>query len=188
MNKLLKKHKDLIIILVIFVFVLVFMVIISSTFAYFKNDKNVIGEIKLGELDFEILTDATTFKNLLPGDSVNYNVKIENKVANKKNLVPFYFRFKIANNDNEKFLNLINFNTGINYIKKDNFYYYKNKLNVGESVKLVDKIQINTEMTNKDINAINFIILVEAVQSENGAFKEIFEDAPEEWIEFIENN
>lgn len=188
MYKLLKKHKDLVIILTIFMLILVFMVIISITFAFFKTTKNVSGEISLGELDYTINVNNISQTLLLPGDNIEVNVSIENAVKNKKDLVPFYFRFKIINGENDYNLNFINLITGDNYIVGNNFYYYKYKLNYLESAQILDRITIDENLKKEDIQNLDLSILVDAVQSEYFAYKEVFFDAPIEWLEFIENN
>lgn len=188
MNKLLKKHKDLVIILTIFMLVLVFMVIISATLSFFNASKQATGDIILGELDYTINVNNISQTLLLPGDDLNVNVNIQNKVENKTNLVPFYFRFKILNGETPYNLSLVNLITGENYISSGDFYYYKYKLSAGESAKILDRITIDETLTEENILNLDLSILVDAVQSEHGAYKEVFQDAPIEWIEFIENN
>ena len=101
MYNLVKKHKDLVIILIIFFAVLVFMVILSVTFAFFQESKSLSGQITLGELDYTINVNNVSQNLLLPGDNLVVNVNIENSVNGKINLVPFYFRFKILNGEND---------------------------------------------------------------------------------------
>ena len=187
MNKLLKKHKDLLIILTIFMLVLVFMVIISATLSFFNTSKKINGEIILGELDYTINVNNISQKLLLPGDDLKVNVNIENKVTNKSNLVSFYFRFKILNGEAPYNLSLVNLIAGENYITSNNFYYYKYKLNAGESTKILDRITIEETLEEENVQNLDLSILIDAVQSEHGAYKEVFQDAPQEWIDFIEN-
>jgi len=188
MYKLLKRHKDLIIILTIFMLVLVLMVLISITFAYFKASKNISGDITLGELDYTINVSNISQTLLLPGDNIDVNVSIQNKVDNKTNLIPFYFRFKILNGESDYNLNLISLNFSSDYILNNSYYYYKYKLNAGDSAKILNNIMVDSDLKQEDVQTLNLSILVDAVQSEHGAYKEVFTDAPQEWIEFIENN
>lgn len=188
MNKLLKRNKDLIIISSILIILLVFMVLISSSFAYFLNSKSASGNIELSELDYNINVNNISKVYLLPGDEVEINVSIENFVEGKGELVPFYFRFKILNQDIAYNLDLIKLSADENYIKDENYYYYKYKLKYKDSAKILDKVVIDSSLTKEDILNLDISIFVDAVQSEYGAYSEVFYDAPEEWIEFIENN
>lgn len=158
---------------------------VSFSLAYFTSTKNLSGDIQLGELDFEILVDSISKTNIMPGDELNVNISVVNKVANKKNLIPFYFRFCFLDNDIK---NIINFNCDDdNFISDNNYYYYKYKVKVNETVNLVNSIKINEFLTQKDAKPLSLEIMVDAVQSEFDAYKEIFSDAPKEWLEFIEN-
>ena len=188
MYNLVKKHKDLVIILIIFFAVLVFMVILSVTFAFFQESKSLSGQITLGELDYTINVNNVSQNLLLPGDNLVVNVNIENSVNGKINLVPFYFRFKILNGENDYSLDLINLIVGEDYILGENFYYYKYKLKQGEKTQILNRITIDKNLKKEDVQDLDLSILVYAVQSEHFAYKEVFLDAPAEWIEFIENN
>jgi len=187
MSKLLKKHKDLIIILAIFMLVLVFMVIISNTFAFFQISKTTNGEIILGELDYTINVNNISQTLLLPGDDIEIDVGVENFVKNKKELVPFYFRFKILNGEKNYDLNLINLMISDDYIMGNDFYYYKYKLSYGDRAKILNRITIDETLKKENIEDLNLSILVDAVQSEFGAYREVFYDAPIEWFKYIEN-
>ena len=184
----LNKYKDLIILLTIIILLIVFIFLISSTLSYFKKSTQVSGNIQLGELDFTINVSNISNKLYLPGDTVDLNINIENKSGLKTNLVPFYFRFKIIKGDENYKSDYISLTTAQDFITDDNYYYYKNKVFFGDKVELLKNLVIDTRFTDQDIKSLEVYILVDAVQSEYGAYKEIFHDAPLEWVEFIENN
>lgn len=188
MSKLLKNHKELVFILTILSLILVFMVILTTSLAFFNDREEISGNIQLGELDYVIEVNNFNVSLLLPGDEIDIDVTIKNQVDNKNNLIPFYFRFKILNGEEDYNSNLIFIQSGENYIKSDNYYYYKYKLLQNQSTKILEKIVIDSSLTKENVNNVNLAILVDAVQSEYGAYKEVFKDAPIEWVEFIENN
>lgn len=187
MNKLLKKHIDLIIIVSILLLVSVLLFIFSFTLAYFNNKKEISGQISLGELDYTITVQNLSQNNVLPGDEIETKVNLENKVTGKTNLIPFYFRFKVLNDENN-LSNIVQVDIDENFIYDGNFNYYKHKLQFGEKVNLFNKIKISKSLTKENAEDLNIFVLVEAVQSEYDAYKEIFYDAPLEWVQFIENN
>ena len=179
--KILKKiDKQFYILLAILTIVLFFMVIISSTLAYFSKSEKTSGSIQLGELDFNIVWNMPK-RIIMPGDNVSTNVTLENKVQGKENLIPFYYRFQITNSN---FISL-NYDT-TKFIYDGNFYYYKFKVQPNENSALFNSFTISKDLRSSDTLSLG--IIVDAVQSEYGAYKEIFTDAPTEWVEFIENN
>lgn len=184
MTRFINKYKDLIYLFSILILFSIFLVVVSFSLAYFTSSKSASGGIQLGELDFEIKTETIKSTFVMPGDKLNINVSVINKVGNKKNLIPFYFRFCFLDN---KIKNAIDFDCGNNFIKDDNYYYYKYEVKVNENINLVDSIKINEYLTKYETENLSFDIMVDAVQSGNEAYKEIFNDAPKEWLEFIEN-
>ena len=167
-KRLIKENKDLIIILAIITIVIIFMFTISFTLSFFKKQIDSSGEITLGELDYNILINYDTSNEIMPGDDVELSIKVENKVKNKPSLIT------LLNSDD--------------YIYDGNFWYYKHKVLKNETANLLKSIHIDEELTQNESEYFDLQVLVEAVQSEHGAYKEVFEDAPEEWKRFVENN
>lgn len=176
-----KINTQIYIIFTILIIVVFFMVFFSATLSYFKNQTNAAGQITLGELDFNIIISFPN-NSVMPGDTIETNATIENKVKNKTNLIPFYFRFKL---DNAEYIQL-NINTNNFVLGEDGYYYCKTKVLKNDSKVLFNSFKIDENL--QDINSLNFGISVDAVQSEFGAYKDIFPTAPIEWVEFIENN
>jgi len=188
MDKFIKKNKDIIILSIILIILVVFMALTTTTFSYFSKATSAGGQIQLGELDYEIVVNNMPVDKLMPGDDINIDVSVVNAVNGKTNLVPFYFRFKIFNNNENYSSQFITLTSGDNFILDNNYYYYKYKVNSGNSVRLIRNLQIDTALTQEDAENIDIEMLVEAVQSEYGAYEEVFDDAPQAWIDFIENN
>lgn len=186
MKKLLNKRKYIIVLLAIIFFLL--FLFIFSTIAFFSASKKAEGDITLQELDYQILIDNNSKNLIVPGDNLDISVVLENKVENKNNLVPFYFRFKILNGLDDYNSSHVTLTTCDDFVFDNNFFYYKFKLNFQESVEIVKNIILDKNLTQQNVEELNLQILVEAVQSEFDAYKEIFFDAPSEWVEFIENN
>lgn len=175
------KRKETLIILVIITCITMLLILFGSTFSYFKNEKNSQGQIQLGELDFTIQTSSNV-TSIMPGDKVDVLAEISNKVTEKSHLIPFYFRFKLTDNENYK----ADIDTEKFILGEDNFYYYKYKLLPDKKVQLFSNIKIKETLISE--NYINVAIYVEAVQSEHNAYIEIFENAPLEWLDFIKNS
>lgn len=175
------KKKEIIILSIILLSTIFLLLILGATFSYFNKNKDISGQIQLGELDFTVNTSA--YNNfVMPGDSINLTATISNKVEGKNNLIPFYFRFKLSNNEEYS----ITLNTDNFVLGQDEYYYYKFKLAPNSSATLFSSIKIDENITSQ--TSVDVSIIVDAVQSEYGAYLEIFENAPQEWIDFIENN
>ena len=186
MNKLFNKYKDLTFLFTILFLVSITLVVLSFSIAYFSTNKSASGGITLGELDYEIVVNNIEDKILMPGDNIDVDVTIQNSVNGKKNLVPFYFRYKILNKETDcKFIKPAEIT---DFIYDGDFYYYKYKLEKNKSTNLFKKIIVDENLTQQDANDFDLLIYVDAIQSEYGAYKELFPDAPKEWVEFIENN
>lgn len=188
MNNLFSKNRDLIIILFILFLIIFFAILFTETLSFFKSNNEANGIVQLGELDYTINVSNISKNTVMPGDLIELDVNIENKVEGKNNLVPFYFRFKILKGEDDYGLDFIEILSPNNFIKDDNYCYYKYKLLSGQKATLINSIKIDEKFSNQEIDELNLSILIDAVQSEYGAYKEIFPDAPSEWVEFIENN
>ena len=180
MNNIRKKKKTIILIQILLC-ATIFLLLLGITFSYFKKDAKTEGQIQLGELDFTIQTSKIS-QVIMPGDNIDLNSQIINKVSGKNKLIPFYFRFKLT--DDENYEVIVNANDYI--LGNDNFYYCKQKLLPNASQQLFSSLKIS-ENIQKAIS-LDVAIYVEAVQSEHQAYLEIFNNAPQEWIDFIENN
>lgn len=184
---ILNKNSEYILFITIILIVIFSILMLLVSVAYYQTKKQTEGEIFLGELDFNINVSSNQVDLVMPGDEVPMSIVVENKVENKTNLVPFYFRFKVLDGQNDYDKKFLKFNQN-DYIFKDSFYYYKHKVNAGQSAKLISSIIVPSSLSQNQSELFDLQVFVEAVQSEFGAYKDIFYDAPSEWVEFIENN
>ena len=128
-------------------------------------------EYRINENGKEVLYNVDT-KNVLPGEKVSYIPRIENLGAD------CYVRAKVSFTDMKNVTILAENNIGKmkdGWVKKGDYWYYKNILKSSENVDLFNTFQIpdvSNEYQGKDIQ-IN--IVTEAVQSKN--FKPDFESS-----------
>ncbi len=184
---LFNKNSEYILLISIIMVAIFSVLILSISVAYFQTKKEIGGEITLGELDYKINVDYDENLLIMPGDDVPMKIFVENKVLGKNNLIPFYFRFKVLNGIDDYDKDLLKIETS-DYIFDNSFFYYKHKVGANETAKLINSIIVPTTLTESQSELFDLKVLVEAVQSENGAYKDVFYDAPSEWVEFIENN
>ena len=83
---------------------------------------------------------------------------------------------------------LVSINQNSNYTYSDGFYYYNGVLSPSEQINLCDSLTFSSLIDNQfqDKN-ISLIFNIEAIQAENEAYKEIWSDAPYEWMEIIDS-
>ena len=175
----------------------VFLFLLFLTFAYFSNNNLLSGTIKLAELDFTIYENDLQSNIVLPNGTYQKTVTVvnaRNMIGDDYyNLCPVVLRFNfnvlVDGVENENFKQKINISFDENdFFTDDNFYYCMHILNPSKEVNLCDAIYFDDDIENEYQNKyINLIFNVDAVQSENGAFQEIWQDAPPEWIEYISN-
>ena len=192
-----KSQKNMLIWLV-FSLIFVILLIVIVTTAYFSNQKNSSGTITLGELDFTLFENNLSFQNVVPTDTIAKIITISNSRDtngnNTQNLCSILFRFQFsaeAKSQDELFLqsldDLVYLKQNSSYTFCDNYYYYNGVLNPSQQVNLCDSLTfsniIGNEFQDKDIS---LMFNVEAIQAENEAYKELWLDAPEEWLAIME--
>ena len=167
------------------VFVLVICVglisILSISLAYFNSVQKTEGYITLGEVDFTLLSEFEENMFALPNSKLNCFLTIKNEKENGKsdNLIPVYFRFKIAaESDN----NIVEIHPLLNedWFINDNFFYYKNVLQPGDFVNICEKVLIDKNTSNNvQGKGLEINLLFEAIQ---------YNAALDIWGEIIANN
>ena len=175
-------------------FAVLIVVVIANflivSFAYFSQKNSALGTIKLGELDFSLGEDGQQNLQVLPNTSINKTIFVgnfrDNDSKDYKDLTTFFFRFKyIALIDDKEDKNLtqnILLNATGEYICDDEFYYYCDKVSAGERVNLCDNISFNSLIDNEyQQKQVKLQIYVDAVQSQNDAYKEVWQGYPPEW-------
>ncbi len=179
-------------------FFAILLIIIAITAAYFSNQKSSSGQITLGELDFTLYENQSNFQNVMPSQNIAKSVSIVNAKnasgTNYQNLCPMFFKFSLdvfVDEERDDYLaNLItpSFISSNNYTQSGKEFYYNNVLNQGEVANLCDGLQFSHIIDNQyQDKSLNIVFNVNAIQSQNGAYLELWQDAPAEWIEAIEN-
>ena len=181
--------------LLIFFIFLSFFLLILTTLAFFSSTNSASGSITLGELDFIIYENQLQQNSVLPNGSLGKTVSIINSRnasgTNYQNLCPFLFRFdfdvfvndEIDEDLKERIILVQNANQ---YVFDSNYYYFLNVLNQNQTVNLCNAINFDSSIGNEyQGKDINIVFYVDAIQSENGAYQEVWLDAPDEWVEQI---
>ena len=192
-----KREKDILTILTIGLLVSVFA-LIALTNAYFSNTSSASGEITLGEIDFFIYEDNQSFENILPSQTIPKVVTIVNSRnrngTNISSLCSILLRFSIGayvfGEFDSELSGMIDlqFNHHSQYQKHGDIYYYNSVLNPGSNINLCDGITFLEDIGNEYQNLnIEIEFLVEAIQAENDAYIEVWQDAPKSWVQTIQN-
>ena len=193
-----KNNTNLAILFIISTFVFV-GVVVAVTTAYFSNTSNVAGSIQLGELDFSLTSNCVAQNNiLLPNSYVGLSTSITNSRdengTNYNNLCKILYNFSVyavvddqIDDDITQFLWYQIDNE--KYIQDDNgTFYYVGFVNAGENEVLFDNVFLDSEIGNEyQGKELQFFVNINAIQAENDAYKELWNDAPDEWLDEIEN-
>ena len=190
-----KNEKILIIVFVIFLFLIVSLIL---SLAFFSSSSRSSGTIRLGEVDFCVYDNFAYAQNAMPADIIPCEVKVINSRnilgTNTSNLVDFLLRFKmklIIDNEtfdlDENLAQIILTNKNL-WVFDGEYYYYNSTLNVGQSVNICDYVSLSEDMPNSlQDKQIDFAFEIDALQAQNYAYLEAWEDAPEEWKNIIVN-
>ena len=198
-KKIQQKSQKNMVLWLIFALILVFLlIVIIITTAYFSSHNTAGGNLRLGELDFSIYENRESFDDIVPSQTINKSLTIVNarniQGTNVNNLCSILFRYSISVfingvesaevNDKIK----LEFNNNQNYIFSNGLYYYNSVLNPSNTVNLCDAMTFSSDIGNSLQNqSFSIVFNVEAIQAENEAYKELWLDAPNEWLEIIEN-
>lgn len=189
----LAKRKDLVILLVILSLVILSNIIIFSV-AYFYQNKSLTGTIQLGEVDFSIVETEHTKITVVPSSVLQKSIYIgnfrDNDPNNYKSLASIFFRFnfKVLLNDqvSEELTNLIDIYSEDKLFYDNNYYYFCGKLEAGKTANMCNSIFFDKTIDNKyQQQNIKLQFFVDAVQSANEAYKEVWQDYPTEWESII---
>ena len=179
-------------------FFAIILIIIAITAAYFSNQKTNTGQITLGELDFTIYSNQNSFQNVMPSQNIAKTVSIVNARnsagTNYQNLVPIFFKFNfeafVDNQKDDYLASLIapSFISSQNYTQDGAEFYYNDILDPGQAVNICDGLQFSHIIDNAyQEKSISIVFNVNAIQSQNNAYIELWLDAPQDWIDIVEN-
>lgn len=189
------KQKDLVIFVFILSIALVLNIIIVG-FAYFFNTTSVAGTITLSEVDFSIIEPEYINLNILPNITIQKMLKVGNfRNGDKqdfKKLADIFLRFSCEVLLNEqtdtKLSSLVTLQNQNNFIYHNGYYYYCGEIAAGEIVDICNGINFSNNIDNKyQSKPIQLQFSVEAIQSKNQAYKELWQDFPPEWEKTILN-
>ena len=186
-NIIRKKRKDNdFIIIISLAFGIALVLFLALTLAFFSTDKDVGGEITLGELDFQVFADSSTYDNIVPGQIFNKTISLINsRDVNGRNftgLCNILVNFEV---ENELFIPIVD---NQKWTKSGNVYYYNDLIAPSQVVDFFNTIQFSSDAGNRfQNNNIEIELKVNAIQAENDAYKELWQDAPILWKNVIES-
>lgn len=154
--------------IVFIILLLVFEIFIGISLSFFTSKKTITGTITLAELDFNVDCEFEENMQVLPNTKVLCNLVLNNKKENGefKNLINFYFRFKISAKSNEVFVKTWPLFNSDKWFLDGDYYYYNKIVLPSESVNICDKLLIDKN-TGNNVQGKNMEIDVffEAIQT-----------------------
>ena len=184
-----KKRTEQIISFLLVSFSFVFLLFISVTIAYFSSQKTASGSIALGELNFSIYENQTLSQNVVPGEIFNKQVTLVNSRNSAgtdfSGLCSIYFRFTVGVDEADGVI-IPQFINGNDWTVLGNTYYYNHVLSPGQSVNLCDALQFSSGLGNEyQSQTFQIDFAVDAIQAENNAYIELWQNAPQSWKSLI---
>ena len=169
---------------------------LTISIAYFSRRSDISGTITVGEIDFSVYENNVDVGYIVPGDTVNKEITVVNsrniQGTNTRNLGSLLFKFSYQiflddeydENLTQQIAPIIN---DVDFTESDGEFYFNNVLNKGESINLCSYFNFDTQINNTYQDEDIYIVFqIDAIQAENEAYLELWPDAPEEWIEIIE--
>jgi hypothetical protein len=163
--------------------------------AYFSAAKIVTGQINLAGLDFQILNNFsqinTSENNLfMPDEVINNAITILNAAdeqgLNFEGLVPIFVRIRpvllINSADSLEYLHIELTNPAQWIQGSDGFLYCTQKVPARQSINFNNYFVLSYLISNEHQDLPVYLGLeVDAVQSDNFAYLDVWQTAPEEW-------
>lgn len=186
----LQKRKKLNILAIVAISVIVLLCTIIISIAFLSNQKNTAGVIKLGELDFSIGEDNLDFPSVMPTNSIDKVVYVGNYRNNNKtdykNLCDIFFRVDLQvwvdDTYDSELSELVKIENSDTFVKDQHYMYFCGRLKKSEQVNICEKLSFAPEIGNKYQNKqIKLMFFVDAVQADNQAYKEVWQNYPSEW-------
>lgn len=149
------------------ILLIVLLSLISISVAYFSSQKNINGQITLGEVDFILNADFDNSMLATPNAKVLCDMVVYNKKENGEfeNLIPIYLRFKISAVSNDVLVQVDPIFNQNNWYYDGEFYYYKKIIYKNESVDICDNVLIDKNTGNNvQGNKMEINLLFEAIQ------------------------
>lgn len=187
------KRQDLVILFGILALAIIANFVIFS-FSYFSQNKTAAGTITLGEVDFSITENNAGSITVLPNTVVNKTVSVGNfrnlDSGNYKGLAPIVIRFSVLSflngQQNDNLLNYIQVLSNDMFIKHGGYYYFCGVLKAGQKINLCNSLSFNKVIDNMyQQKPLQLHFLVEAVQWQNDAYKEVWPDYPPQLEQYV---
>ncbi len=177
--------------------IVILLLVFTISLAFFSNNNTTSGTITVGEIDFSVYENNEQIGYVIPGQTAQKTITVINsrnsQGTNTKNLGTFLFKFNLEvyvdNEYDENLSKLVYPNIDLyNFTQDGEEYYYNGCLNKAESVNLCSNITFSEGIDDYYQNRnINIVFVIDAVQAENSAYKELWPDAPQSWVEIINN-
>ena len=137
--------------------------IISVTFSSFSDSTNILNVFKNNKYQTEVIENDVSADNWLPGNTIPKTIYVENKgsvdaavrVSIKEEWVASNGK-KLSGFQNDNRAAIINFGDNDDWVKIDDYYYYKHILSSGDK-------------TSNFIESVTFNV---EIQAESGCIKE----------------
>ena len=192
MKRIYKEQISIVIIILIATILLCLLVVFSVAYLNVKNDLG--GVIAVGDISIFVERENEDQTSIVPGADISQNVTVFN--ARKRDdfdkLCPVLLRFDInvlvdgiLDDTLYQYITPIFANMS-DFTQDGKLYYYNDVLSPGESVNICKSLHFDNQIGNvyqgKSVQ-VNFV--VDAIQSQNGAYLEEWSDAPKNWQQLI---
>ena len=152
---------------------------VAGISAYLTASDNAENSFVIGGCNVEVVEDFVPPPEIDPGTEFTKDVQV-------KNLGPSecYVRVKAVFTDSDMGDNCtVDWNTSdFEYNDEDGYYYYKDKLEVGESTEsLLTNVKVSDSISDSEIKDFDILIYTEAYQSDG------FSDYEEAWLHYSRN-
>ena len=193
-----KKREKTILTVLVTMFCITILMLIVATTAYFSHSGQASGQITLGELDFCIFENDQSFLNVVPSQSIQKVVIISNSRdsngQNTSNLCPILFKFSVGCYVDDTYdsslsqLIVPQFANNERYTFYSGEYYYNGVLSPGQNVNLCDTLNFLEDIGDQyQSSSVEIVFSIDAIQAENNAYTELWQDAPQNWVQVIQN-
>lgn len=159
--------------------ILILLISFPIVYSYLSDADKTNNQFSVGGNKIELIEEFDPPEELLPGTTFTKDVKVKNIGEND-----CYIRIKavFTNSDIGNYCT-VDFNTtDYEYNSEDGYYYYKNKLNVGEvSSSLFTTVSISDEIPKFEIQDFNILVYAESIQYDG------FTNYNDTWINYQKN-
>ena len=140
---------------IVFIFLLLMIgSIISVTLSSFSNSTNILNVFQNSKFKTEVIENAVSSDNWLPGNTIDKMIYVENKgstdVAVRASIKEEWVAKngkKLSGFQNDNKATIINFSDNDDWIQIGDYYYYKHVLNTGDKTSnFIDSVTFNVEI------------------------------------------